>query len=275
MLMLMQWNGMVGGVKRCETVLSVLSVTPSFQSKKKKLKNKKIKKQKINKKKETKRDKRNEKTDSEKQHEHVLSMVHLSIIIVDEQQRGIGGSLNTLTLGILAVIVWVIGFSTFTYIHLQIISFKENQPNPHLKTNILFNIENRLELYNWLLNYHPTEETWKPPPDYLLNPLCSFYLKLFPHEVVGIENIPNDRKKLLFVCNHQQLPLEFFVILPFLYMKKSLYVRGLAHSIISCIPILKHYIYYFGSFVGTRENTTKVMKKGDPILVYPGFSFVF
>ena len=124
-------------------------------------------------------------------------------------------------------------------------------------------------LYKWVINYHPTEESWKPPPDYILKPICNFYLWLFPHDVCGMENIPDDRK-LLFVCNHQQFPLEFFVIVPFLFLQKSLYTRGLAHSIINYIPVLKHYIYYFGSIVGTRENSNIIMKRGDPILVYPG-----
>jgi 1-acyl-sn-glycerol-3-phosphate acyltransferase len=122
------------------------------------------------------------------------------------------------------------------------------------------------------MNLHTPIKSWKRPPEFIPRSICLLILWFFPVTGTGLENIPPNARKVIFVANHQRYGVEAIALAAFIYMEKGIIVRALVDKMFASIPLVKHLLYYFGSVVGTRENCAAVMECHDPMLVFPGGS---
>jgi 1-acyl-sn-glycerol-3-phosphate acyltransferase len=87
---------------------------------------------------------------------------------------------------------------------------------------------------------------------------------------VGLENVP-DRGPMLLVGNHtifgaQDVP----VLLVDLYREKGLKVRSLGDHNHFRVPVWGDLLTRLGSVDGTRATCAALMRRGEPIIVFPG-----
>jgi 1-acyl-sn-glycerol-3-phosphate acyltransferase len=90
-------------------------------------------------------------------------------------------------------------------------------------------------------------------------------------KVVGVENVPDDQRPLLFVGNHTlggvlDAPLMFVA----LYRHKDIFLRSLGDHLHFKIPGWREGMARWGVVDGTRENCAALMKAGECVLVFPG-----
>ncbi len=90
-------------------------------------------------------------------------------------------------------------------------------------------------------------------------------------KVVGVENVPDDVRPLLFVGNHTlggvlDAPLMFMA----LYRHKGIFLRSLGDHLHFKIPGWREGLGRWGVVDGTRENCAALMRDGECILVFPG-----
>lgn len=89
--------------------------------------------------------------------------------------------------------------------------------------------------------------------------------------IVGIENVPDDTRPLLFVGNHTlggvlDAPLMFME----LYRHKDIFLRSLGDHLHFRIPGWRGALNRWGVVDGTRENCAALMAAGECVLVFPG-----
>lgn len=91
-------------------------------------------------------------------------------------------------------------------------------------------------------------------------------------EIIGIDNIPDDRG-VLIVGNHT---LYGLLDLPFamteLWKRRHLTVRGLGEHAHYAVPVWRNLLELSGMVRGTRENVRELMRAGEHVLVFPGGS---
>lgn len=90
-------------------------------------------------------------------------------------------------------------------------------------------------------------------------------------KVLGIENVPDHTRPLLFVGNHTlggvlDAPLMFME----LYRRKGIFLRSLGDHLHFKIPGWRDGLHRWGVVDGTRENCAALMAAGECILVFPG-----
>ena len=85
----------------------------------------------------------------------------------------------------------------------------------------------------------------------------------------GLENVTSE--PALFVGNHT---LYGVIDVPFmiaeLWRSHGLAIRSLGDHRHWAVPVWREFLEAFGSVRGTRENTAELMRRGEPILVFPG-----
>jgi 1-acyl-sn-glycerol-3-phosphate acyltransferase len=74
--------------------------------------------------------------------------------------------------------------------------------------------------------------------------------KWTPPIMLGIENIPWEKERLLFVGNHTLLALDTSLLVTELYKKTGIWVRSLAEHSWFAFPGLKELIYHWGAIDG-------------------------
>ncbi|KAJ3170433.1 Transmembrane protein 68 [Irineochytrium annulatum] len=93
---------------------------------------------------------------------------------------------------------------------------------------------------------------------------------LFPVKFRGLENIPKDGSKILFIANHQIWALDAALKMSAIYKATGIFIRPITDRAHGNIPLFKHLIIGAGGIPGTREATQALMDRGTPLLIYPG-----
>lgn len=108
------------------------------------------------------------------------------------------------------------------------------------------------------------------PSPWLLQLITTMILKLWPVTVYWKEKDFPKSSKILYVANHVTLGLDAPSLMSSIYQQTGHLPRGLGDTSHFNIPIHSHFIRYFGVVLGSPENCSKLMKDGQPIIVYPG-----
>lgn len=122
----------------------------------------------------------------------------------------------------------------------------------------------------------------KPHDDILIDftpPSVSFvenftkpWYAYFTPEFFGLDNL-DAKKPALYVANHTIYGVtDGTLYIAEAYLKKGIYMRGLADNMHFMIPGWKDVFAKLGFARGSRENCTLLMKKKQHILVFPGGS---
>ncbi|MGW0182443.1 lysophospholipid acyltransferase family protein [Nocardia sp. NPDC003345] len=86
----------------------------------------------------------------------------------------------------------------------------------------------------------------------------------------GLDNIP-DSGPVLLVANHNLLGLiDAPLLLPEVLRHRGRLIRGLAENLLIRVPGVRHFLHYYGSVRGTRENCRTLLEQGEVVLVFPG-----
>lgn len=93
--------------------------------------------------------------------------------------------------------------------------------------------------------------------------------KYHRHEVIGIENIPNEGRGLLAV-NHSLATYDIVLLAAAIYEQKKRIPNSLADRLFYKIPYLGEVIESLGARKGTRENAVKLLEEGNIVFVAPG-----
>lgn len=118
---------------------------------------------------------------------------------------------------------------------------------------------------------HPDPLAFTPPSPATLDRLLTVQRAWFPPVLLGLENIPDDDQRLLFVGNHTLWGvLDTPLLVAELWRERGLYLRGLGDHAHFVVPGWRNLVTHFGALDGTPENCRKVMQAGQPLLVFPG-----
>ena len=110
-------------------------------------------------------------------------------------------------------------------------------------------------------------------PEYVkqvIHIIAFLYYIYFRVEVEGIENVPEG--KVLLVANHSgQIPLDAMMVgaAMFLENKKPRVIRSMIERWVPTLPFVSTFMSRVGQVVGTPANCTRLLDKGDAILVFP------
>ncbi|KAJ3203831.1 hypothetical protein HDU67_009901 [Dinochytrium kinnereticum] len=115
----------------------------------------------------------------------------------------------------------------------------------------------------WILDF-------RTPPEWVVLGMTAPFRFINPVKVRGVENIPKNGERILFVGNHQIWALDVPLKFSQLYLETGFYVRAITDRSHDKIPIFKHALMFLGGVPGTREATQALMDKGTPLLIYPG-----
>ncbi|WP_054814173.1 lysophospholipid acyltransferase family protein [Nocardia arizonensis] len=86
----------------------------------------------------------------------------------------------------------------------------------------------------------------------------------------GLENIPAEGPVLL-VGNHNLLGvIDAPLLLPEVLRTRGRLIRGLAENVLIEVPGIRHFLHYFGTVRGTRDNCLTLLNRGEAVLVFPG-----
>jgi 1-acyl-sn-glycerol-3-phosphate acyltransferase len=110
---------------------------------------------------------------------------------------------------------------------------------------------------------------FEPPSVSLVKTLMAPQQAVLRSEWIGMNNVLKKDTSALYVMNHSLYGLEMPSFVGGLYLKRNIYVRGLADHLHFCSPhgsIVKA----FGGVDGTRANVDSLMEAKQNILVYPG-----
>lgn len=111
-----------------------------------------------------------------------------------------------------------------------------------------------------------------PPTVTFVENLTKPWYAYFTPEFFGLENL-NAKKPALYVANHTIYGVtDGTLYVAEAYLKKGIYMRGLADNMHFMIPGWKDVFTKLGFARGSRENCALLMKKKQHILVYPGGS---
>eukprot|EP00927_Polykrikos_kofoidii_P023532 TRINITY_DN21651_c0_g1_i1.p1 TRINITY_DN21651_c0_g1~~TRINITY_DN21651_c0_g1_i1.p1 ORF type:complete len:565 (-),score=87.11 TRINITY_DN21651_c0_g1_i1:136-1806(-) len=110
----------------------------------------------------------------------------------------------------------------------------------------------------------------RPPPVSLSRAIAYPQSCLTPPVFLGLEQIPSEGKRILFVGNHVICGLDGLLLLAGLHGKAGIWARPLGEHAWFSVPVLGEVVKYWGGIDGTRHNCDLLMQRGDCILVYPG-----
>lgn len=110
----------------------------------------------------------------------------------------------------------------------------------------------------------------EPPPLAAISAATWAYRKVCPTVFLGLEVIPSERRRILFVGNHVIWGLDVPLLLHGLYKHTGIWARPLGEHSWFSVPVVCEILKYGGGVDGTRHNCDLLMAKGENILVYPG-----
>lgn len=110
----------------------------------------------------------------------------------------------------------------------------------------------------------------EPPPlwrdDVVLWPLR----RLCPPVFLGLEELPMEGRRFLFVGNHTILAIDTGILIHGLRKHRGIWLRPLGEHSWFAVPLLGEFMRAYGAVDGTRHNCDLLMAKGENLLVYPG-----
>ncbi len=116
------------------------------------------------------------------------------------------------------------------------------------------------------------EIDFTPPSASFVENLSKPLYAYFTPEFFGLENL-DVKKPTLYVANHTIYGVtDGTLYVAEAYLKKGIYMRGLADDMHFKIPGWKNVFTKLGFARGSRENCSLLMKQNQHILVYPGGS---
>lgn len=104
----------------------------------------------------------------------------------------------------------------------------------------------------------------------LLPPLHFLYRTYFRVDTFGIEQVPEGR--VLLIANHSgQLPFDGGMIGAAMLMELDppRMIRSMVERWVPHLPFVSMYFTRAGQVTGTRENARRLLKEGNPLLVFP------
>lgn len=119
----------------------------------------------------------------------------------------------------------------------------------------------------------PVQKGGSPPMESdvikLLLPVLNSIRQYHRHEVVGMENIP-DQGSALMVVNHSLATYDIGLLNAAVYEEKNRYMRSLADHLFYRVPYLSQVVEAIGAREGNRENAKDLLKQGEIVCVAPG-----
>jgi 1-acyl-sn-glycerol-3-phosphate acyltransferase len=105
----------------------------------------------------------------------------------------------------------------------------------------------------------------------LLLPVAAFYRYWFRVETQGIERVPSGR--VLLIANHAGNTFAYdgamLSMAMLLDARPPRAVRGMVEYYLPTIPFFSTFMHRMGSVVGTPENCTQLLERGEAIMVFP------
>lgn len=116
---------------------------------------------------------------------------------------------------------------------------------------------------------HTDVTTFQPPPLETMHKIFKLYEKIVDPVFFGMENIPTDRQRILFIGNHALYAIEIPLLLYKLYKDKNIYLRIAADYYHKYFPHWR-LVKYFGAFDASRDCCSKLMEADMTFLIFPG-----
>jgi len=91
----------------------------------------------------------------------------------------------------------------------------------------------------------------------------------FRYEVVGIDNIPKD-KRCLVVMNHGIIPYHGFLLSKKLIEEREIYPRGLGAGFLFDIPYVRDFFLKGGAVNANPKNAAQLLKQDNCVFLAPG-----
>lgn len=104
---------------------------------------------------------------------------------------------------------------------------------------------------------------------YKLLPVINGLRNYHDHQVVGLENFPNEGRVLL-VVNHSLATYDIAMLFAAIFERSGRIVRPMADHLFFRIPFLGELVTALGAVDGCYKNATALLKKGHAIGVAPG-----
>lgn len=96
-----------------------------------------------------------------------------------------------------------------------------------------------------------------------------FWEKYFRYEVVGKDRIPKEGP-VVFALNHGLFAIDFLLFPKQIYKATGRRARTVAEHLMWKIPVFRDLALNVGIVDGTPRNAIRILKNGDPLIVYPG-----
>lgn len=100
---------------------------------------------------------------------------------------------------------------------------------------------------------------------WLLNPRRTYHRA----SIVGAHRIPRSGGCLI-VSNHGRLDFDSFILMRLILRERGRATRMMADHLWFTIPLAGRIFHSTGAVDGTRENATRLLENGEPVLTYPG-----
>jgi 1-acyl-sn-glycerol-3-phosphate acyltransferase len=111
---------------------------------------------------------------------------------------------------------------------------------------------------------------FKPPSKRFVETFTKPFYLYFTPEFFGLENL-DEKKPALYIANHSIYGVtDGTLYVAETYLKKNIYLRGLADNMHFMVPIWRDLFMKLGFARASRENCATLMKQKQHILVFPG-----